>query len=198
MQIDIDLLYSWGAVNKKYKKNEIIFHENDTALFYFQIIEGTVRMYNSNDEGKDFTQGVFLNGCSFGEPPLFIDEVYPATASALKDSVIIKLSKEKLMKILEENPLVKLSFLKLLAHRIFNKAVNSKIIINQKPETRILLFLENYKKRNQILGLEKVLIPCTRQEIADCTSLRVETVIRTLSEMSKNKKVTIEKHKLYF
>jgi CRP-like cAMP-binding protein len=31
-------------------------------------------MFNSNDEGKEFTQGYFCNGQSFGEPPLFIDD----------------------------------------------------------------------------------------------------------------------------
>lgn len=198
MQIDLDILFTWGAVAKKYKKNDIIFYEEDRALFYYQIIEGSVRMYNSNDEGKEFTQGVFCNGNSFGEPPLFINEVYPTTAIASQDSTIIKLSKEKLMKILEDYPSIKLSFLELMAKRIYNKTVSTRQIINQKPEHRIKSFLENYKKQNQLCCTEKHFIPLTRQEIADFTGLRVETVIRTLSEMNKSNKVSIDKHKLYF
>jgi len=198
MQIDLNLLFTWGAIAKKYKKNEIIFYEDDLALFYYQIIEGSVRMYNSNDEGKEFTQGVFCNGNSFGEPPLVINEVYPTTAIASQDSTIVKLSKEKLMKILEDYPSVKLSFLELMARRIYNKTVTTKQIINQKPEHRIKSFLENYKKQNQLCLTEKHFIPLTRQEIADFTGLRVETVIRTLSEMNKSNKVNIDKHKLYF
>lgn len=198
MQIDLDLLFTWGAIAKKYKKNDVIFYEDDLALFYYQIIDGSVRMYNSNDEGKEFTQGVFCKGNSFGEPPLFINEVYPTTAVASQDSIIIKLSKEKLMKILEDYPSVKLSFLELMAKRIYDKTISSKQIINQKPEHRIKSFLENYKKKNQFCNSEKSLIPYTRQEIADFTGLRVETVIRTLSEMNKTKKVSIDKHKLYF
>ena len=198
MQIDLDLLFTWGAIAKKYKKNDVIFYEDDMALFYYQIIEGSVRMYNTNDEGKEFTQGIFCNGNSFGEPPLFINEIYPTTAVAAKDSVIIKLSKEKLMKILEDYPSVKLSFLELMAKRIYNKTITTKQIINQKPEHRIKSFLENYKKQNQLCYTEKSPIPYTRQEIADFTGLRVETVIRTLSEMNKANKVIIDKHKLYF
>lgn len=198
MQIDLDILFTWGAVAKKYKKNEIIFCEDDRALFYYQIIEGSVRMYNTNDEGKEFTQGVFCNGHSFGEPPLFINEVYPTTSIASQDSTIIKLSKEKLMKILEDYPSIKLSFLELMAKRIYDKTVSTKQIINQKPEHRIKSFLENYKKQKQLCCTEKSPIPYTRQEIADFTGLRVETVIRTLSEMNKAKKVSIDKHKLFF
>jgi CRP-like cAMP-binding protein len=57
MQIDLDLLYTWGAIAKEYKKNDIIISEDDVANFYYQVIEGCVRMYNSNDDGKEFTQG---------------------------------------------------------------------------------------------------------------------------------------------
>ena len=95
MAIDLDLLFTWGAIAKEYKKNEIIISEDETAHFYYQVIDGCVRMFNCNDDGKEFTQGYFTEGQSFGEPPLFIDEKYPSTATAFQDCKIIKLSKEK-------------------------------------------------------------------------------------------------------
>jgi CRP-like cAMP-binding protein len=196
MQIDLDLLFTWGAIAKEYKKGEMIFCEDETANFYFQIIEGSIRMYNSNDEGKEYTQGYFSEGQSFGEPPLFIDEKYPATATAFQDSKIIKLSKEKFLKILEEYPTIQKQFLNLMCRRIHSKAMTSKDIINQKPEFRILAFLNAHKKGK--LGCEKIQVPFTRQEIANFTGLRVETVIRALSKMAKEKKVDIINHKIYY
>lgn len=198
IQIDLNLLFTWGAVAKKYKKNDIIFSEDDLALFYFQILEGSVRMYNLSDQGKEFTQGFYSNGDSFGEPALFINEVYPTTAIASNDCIIIKLSKEKLMNILEDYPSIKLSFLELMARRTFNKTVAINQIISHKSEHRIKFFLKNYKKQNQLCYSEKSLIPHTRQEIADSTGLCVETVIRTLSEMNKLNEVMIVKRKIYF
>ena len=50
------------------------------ANFYYPIIDGSVRMLYSNDEGKEFNQGLFCLGESFGEPPLFIDQSDPARA----------------------------------------------------------------------------------------------------------------------
>lgn len=195
MQIDINLLFTWGAIAKEYKKNEIIFYEEDMASFYYQIIEGSVKMYNSNDEGKEFTQGYFTNGQSFGEPPLLIDEVYPASAIAFHDSKIIKLSKDKFLKILEEYPSIQKNFLKLMARRIHSKAMTTKDIINQKPEFRIVSFLNTHKKNE---GSTKELVLFTRQEIANFTGLRVETVIRALTKMSKTNKVEIINHKIYY
>jgi CRP/FNR family transcriptional regulator len=197
MQIDIDLLFSWGAVAKKYKKNEIIFNEDEVAHFYYQIIEGSVRMFNSNDEGKEFTQGLFCKGNSFGEPPLFIDELYPSKAIAIQDCTIIKLSKDKFLKILDEYPSIQKSFLLLLANKIHSKSNTSKEIINQKPEFRIVAFLNTHKKKSECSN-EKVLIPYTRQEIANFTGLRVETVIRVLCKMNTCDKLEIVNHKIYY
>jgi CRP-like cAMP-binding protein len=197
MQIDLDLLYSWGAVAKKYKKNEIVFDEDEAAHFYYQILEGCVRLYNSNDEGKEFTQGIFCKGDGFGEPPLFINETYPSKAVTIQDSTIIKLSKDKFFKILDEYPSIQKFFLVLLAQKIHAKSRTSKEIINQKPEFRIIAFLNSFKKKSGFAN-EKILIPYTRQEIANYTGLRVETVIRVFTKMKETNKVEIINHKIYY
>lgn len=193
--MEIDLLYTWGAIAKEYKKNELLFSEDEVANFYYQVVEGCVRMFNSNDEGKEFTQAYFNNGDSFGEPPLLIDAKYPSSAVAFIDSKIIKLSKDKFLKILDENPLIQRECLQLLAKRIHNKAKASKDIINQRPEFRILAFLNTHKKNKDDI---RKLVPFTRQEIANFTGLRVETVIRTFSKMKTDKKIEIINHKLYY
>ncbi|MBL0739442.1 Crp/Fnr family transcriptional regulator [Flavobacterium sp. GN10] len=198
MHIDTDLLYTWGAVAKKIPKNSIIFFENDVAVSYFQILEGTVKMSYTNEDGKDLTVGIFNEGNSFGEPPLFIGQPYPASAIAQTDCVILKLSKNNFFSFLEENPEMQFKILKLFAWKIYNKIVFSKNIVNHKPEYRIQYFLDNLKKQNNIANSIKMKIPYTRQEIADFTGLRVETVIRTLSLMSKNKKIEIIDHKLFY
>lgn len=198
MQIDVDILFTWGAVSKKYQKDEIIFYEDDNALFYYQIIEGSVKMFSANEDGKEFTQGVFEKGCSFGEPPLFIDEIYPSTSIAVEDSVIIKISKEKFLTIIEEYPDINKRFMQLLALRVYRKTLTNKNIVNQKPEHRIIAFLIDYKQKNSISSSIKIQIPYTRQEIADFTGLRVETVIRTLTQMKKTNKVEINNHKLFY
>ncbi len=198
MHIDTDLLYTWGAVAKKVPKNSIIFFENDVAISYYQILEGTVKMSYTNEDGKDLTVGIFNEGNSFGEPPLFIGQPYPATAIAQTDCVILKLSKINFFSFLEENPEMQFKILKLFAWKIYNKIVFSKNIVNHKPEYRIQYFLDNLKKQNNVSSSLKMKIPYTRQEIADFTGLRVETVIRTISLMNKNKKIEIVDHKLFY
>lgn len=197
MFIDSDILLTWGGVAKKYKKGEYIFHEGDHPVFYYQILDGNVKMFNTNSDGKEFTQAEFESGESFGEPPLFIDEAYPSTAIVTKDSVLLKLSKEKFFEILEEYPDYQKKIIVLLARRIFNKTTSTREIINNTPETRILSFLNAYKKKISKNGI-KIEIPYTRQEIANYTGLRVETVIRTLSKMKSANTVQIINRKLIY
>ncbi|WP_177761035.1 Crp/Fnr family transcriptional regulator [Flavobacterium sp. I3-2] len=192
-QVEIDLLIEFGAFFKEYEIGETIFCEDDLARFYYQIVEGGVKMININEDGKEYIQGYFCEGQSFGEPPLIIEEKYPATAVALKKTKIIKISKINFFSLLEQFPVIQSDFLKLLARRIYNKANTSKDIINQKPEFRIIAFLDTCKTRQ-----EKEQIKYTRQEIANFTGLRVETVIRALSKMKQKKKVEIINHKIYY
>ena len=198
MHIDTDLLYTWGAVAKKVPKNTIIFYEDDPPLSFYQILEGTVKMSYTNEDGKDLTIGIFEKGNSFGEPPLFIEQPYPASAIAQTDCVLLKLSKTNFIAFLQENPDIQIKILKVFAWKIYNKIVFSKNIINHKPEYRIKYFLDNLKKQNNVTACQKMRIPYTRQEIADFTGLRVETVIRTISLMNKLKKIEIVDHKLFY
>lgn len=197
MFIDPDFLITYGAVARKYKKGEFIFYEEDPCRYYHQVLEGKVKMCNFNEEGRIFIQGIFGPGQSFGEPPLFINEPYPACARAETDCIVYKLSKDTLLRILSEYPDITLKFLTVFAHRIFDKASTNKNIINPHPEERITAFLKKYKK-DQNKNISSVMIPYTRQQIGDFLGLRVETVIRTLKKMEEEGKVEIKKHKLYY
>lgn len=197
MNIDIDLLIAYGAVAKKYDKGDFIFYEGDQCRFYYQVLEGKVKMCNYNDEGRIFIQGLFNPGDSFGEPPLFINELYPACAQAETNAVLYKLSKETLFKLLTDYPELQMQFITNFAKRIYEKSSTNKNIISPHPEDRIIGFLKKYKKDHNH-GKELIIIPYTRQQIADYLGLRVETVIRTLIKMEEEAKVDIRKHKLYY
>jgi len=197
MFIDTDILIAWGGISKRYKKGEYIFHEDEVPRCFYQIIDGTVKLYNTNFDGKEYTQAEFKKGNSFGEPPLFLEEMYPSTAVTTEESVIIRLPKERFLEILDEYPAIQKKLICVLARRIYNKSITAREIINNSPELRILAFLNEYKKKN-LLENEKIEIPYTRQEIANFTGLRVETVIRTLSKMKALKTVDIIDRKLIY
>lgn len=199
MQIDTDILITWGAVYKKFHKHENVFEVGTHPKYYHQIVEGDVKLYNINEDGKEFIQGMFKAGDSFGEPPLFINEVYPSSAVTCHESVIIRLHRDHFLKLLSEYPKIQESFNYLFAKRIYSKSITASEIANNNPEHRIIAFLDSYKKSNFSDNLNTaVMIPYTRQEIANFTGLRVETVIRALIKMDECGKVSIQNRKVYY
>lgn len=59
---------------RKFKKGSVIFSEGSKSINYYQIISGEVKMCNFNDDGREFIQGFFYQGHSFGEPPLLLTD----------------------------------------------------------------------------------------------------------------------------
>lgn len=197
MPVTKELLVESGAVKRIYQKNEIIFHEGEIARYFYLVDKGRIKMYSTSEEGKEFTQGYFEDGDSFGEPPLIVNEPYPASAIATKETVIIKILKSDFFKLLERNPDIQKKFLLVFARRIYEKTIAAKEIVNHSPEERIMAFLNTYKRKYGV-GNTPVLVKHTRQEIANFTGLCVETVIRTLSRMQKKQKVEISNRKIIF
>ena len=190
-----NLLLNFNATLENIEASEIIIHENKRADFYFQIRTGEVKMYNLTEQGKEFVQGIFYDGESFGEPPLFGDFKYPASAAAVKPTEIYKLRKTKLFELLTKNPEINLKFTKALAKRLHYKATILKEVSVHPPEHRILTLIDFLKRKNGAENLYQVEL--TRQQIADLTGLRVETVIRAVKQLEKEGEIKLIKHKVH-
>lgn len=152
-------------------------------------------MFNMAEDGKEFVQGYFEAGQSFGEPPLFGDYKYPATAMTLSDCSVYMLPKLQLFKLLKSHPDIHLKFTKSICKRMLYKAKIMKEMSIYPPEHRILTLLNHLKSGSNSLELYEVLL--TRQQISELTGLRVETVIRTIKKLEKSKKLSIKQRKVF-
>lgn len=194
MQIDYNILIAYGGVTKRYERGRIIFWEGNMPNFFYQVIEGEVKVFSANAEGKELILSIFKAGESFGEPSLLLDRPYPNTALATTNSTVIRISKEKLLSIMDDYPEIMRRLVFSFAERMYNKAAIAQMLISHTPGEKILSFFRRLKGT----GNQKMQIPFTRQQIADFTGLRVETVIRTLVRMNSENKISIIKHKVYY
>jgi len=196
--IATELLEKYGALKKVFDKMAVIFEEGNLPAYYYQIVSGEVKMSNYNDDGREFIQGIFYKEQSFGEPPLFLNQNYPANAIAVEESEILLLSKNNFMKLLEENPFVSIKIIQNLAQRLYYKSVMAAEMSTQEPEHRVLKLMDhgiayfNFQKDEN-----GYLINFTRQQIGDLTGLRVETVIRTIKALEKKGVLKIINRKVY-
>ena len=195
--IDIDLLLALGAVYKKATQGEIIFHEGNRCNFYYQVISGRVKWVNINDDGKEYLQSLVEPGECFGELPLFDEEPYAASAIADEDSIVIKLHESTFHQLLIEHPAILMSFSRLLAQRLRFKFFLLKELLYNEPAERISSLIKYLKETDHNICHHCGKIKLTRQQIANMTCLRVETVIRTMRHMHDMGDITIRKGKVY-
>ncbi len=193
--INENILLQYDAEVIKYSAKETIFSENQRALFYFQVQHGEVKMYNLNEDGKEFVQGMFTDGESFGEPPLFGDFKYPASAIAISDVHIIRLGKVAFFSLLKEHFDIHLQMTATLSRRLSYKAMIMKEISVYPPEHRVLTVIDFLKQKDG--NPANYQIELTRQQIADLTGLRVETVIRAVKQLEENEEIKIINRKIH-
>lgn len=198
MKIDEQLLKSYSAETKTYKEKESIFREGDSPSFYYQIIEGSVKVNNYNEEGKEFIHNILGKGQSFGDPLLFIDKNYPVNAIALKPTTIIRLPRKNFTNLIKEHPHISLEMNTCLSHRLYYKMIMIHNMASQNPVARILGLFDYLKSYSDCGDAHSFNVKLTRQQIADLTGLRVETIIRTIKKMEKENILKINERKICY
>lgn len=198
MNIEPELLYSYGAEKKSYKQKEIIYREGDHAAYYYQIIKGKVKLNSYDEGGKEFIHNIIGENQSFGDSLIFLEKIYVMNAICLTDAEVIRLPKNNFIELLENNPKISLELNACLSQRLYFKAIMLQNMSSQNPMIRLEGLL-NYLKSYHDGDCEQCFpVELTRQQIANLTGLRVETVIRNLKKMEKQGKLKIKDRKILY
>lgn len=198
MIIDENLLLENGAVYEDYPAKEIIYHFGDIPHFYLQIIRGTVELNNYHEDGKEFTLNILREGQSIGESLLFSDNKYPMNATAKTDCKILKLLKSDFLKLVSTNREVMFGIFRNLSDRLYYKYTMLFNNSASEPCTKIRSLMDYYKECSNQKGQYTYEVPLTRQQIANLTGLRVETVIRAVKKMEREETLKIEGRQILY
>jgi CRP/FNR family cyclic AMP-dependent transcriptional regulator len=197
MIIPVETLLAWGATYRKLAPEEMIFREGSEGHFYYQLVGGSVRWVSITDDGREFIQNMIDPGESFGELPLFDDDVYASSAIANKESIVLRLQKNTFHQLLKEEPELHFAFSRSMAQRMRFKFLLLKELACNNPEHRISTLFSYFKESKKNICHDCNRVQLTRQQIADMTGLRVETVIRTIKNLQHKGSLVIEKGKVY-
>lgn len=194
--IPVEILEQYEPATISVPADAFLFLEGDQARFYYQITSGKIKMININPEGKEFVQGTFGEGQSFGEPPLFHEAPYPASAKVEEQATLYKLSKDKFFSLLKDHPEIHLKFTATLTKRLMYKAMIMKEISSHDAQHRILTFLD-YLKGEYGNDQESFQVELTRQQLSNLLGIRVETVIRTVKQLSQSGEIELKGRKIF-
>lgn len=198
MMIDINVLKSVNAETINFNSGEMIFREGDFPKFYYQIVIGSIKLFNRDLNGKELIQGIVLDGYSVGDFALLTDRPYPINAEVLTDAVLLCLSKDNFFDLSKSNPEVGLNVAKNISDLTYFKFIMGSIYLMKSPSHKLIALMDYLKSRQNNRKIFSFQIPLTRQQMADLIGLRVETTIRTEKKMEKAGLLKIIDHKVFY
>lgn len=183
---DFELLTA-NKTEQLYSKGEIIFREGAYPSGIFYIVDGKVKKYKVDKEGKEHIIYVANRGELIGYHAILSEDRYPDSASALEKSKIAFIPKEDFLATLQQSAVLSKRLLKTLSHE-FAVLANSLSIFAQKSvrerlALQLIVLREKYKE-NFKPGMP-VEINISRDDLASIVGTVRERAVRILSEFKE-------------
>ena len=138
-----------GRTISTYRKNQAVFSQGDPADAVFYIQEGKVKVTVISDQGKEAVVALHGKGDFFGEGCLNGQPRRLATVAAMTESVIMRLDKAAIVRVLHDEPKFSEMFMSyLLARnaRVEEDLVDQLFNSSEKRLARVLLLMANFGK----------------------------------------------------
>jgi CRP/FNR family transcriptional regulator, anaerobic regulatory protein len=167
-----------------------LFEQDTSANHIWVLVEGVVRLTRILSDGRRQILGFGLPGNLVG---FQTGDRYSFSVEAVTPTKACRFLRASFFDLAKKRPLLIQKFLELLTQELNIAQEQITILGYRSAEKRVVSFLLNLRDRwVRIVGSEKITpMPMTRRDIADYLGLRMETVSRTISRMSREMLIEI-------
>lgn len=191
----------------RYPKNSAVFEEGGHAHSFFVLLHGHVRASKMTPAGQQVVVRYVTPGEIFGVALAIGLTKYPATATAVDDSVALAWPSAAWPRLVAQHPALATNTLQTVGSRLQETHTRVVEMSTQQVERRVahaLLRLARQAGRKVEQGVE-IDFPISRQDIAEMTGTTLHTVSRTLSawesqgliESGRQRVVLRDPHRLF-
>lgn len=177
------------TIERRYKKNMIIFMEGEQGEGFHYIKSGKVKIAQIAQDGREHIINILGPGEVFAEVLLFNRGAYPATSVAIEDSVIGIIKNSDLENVVAENTRIALHIIRVMSKKLIHAQMKIKTLALSDTFSRtaqILVHLSQQYGRPTAGGVQ-IAVDMTRQDLASLVGTTRETMSRVLSSMKKDK-----------
>lgn len=179
---DLDALLT-DARSARYPKNSAVFTQGEEAQSFFLLLHGHVRAAKTTPAGQQIIVRYVTPGETFGVAVAIGLSHYPATATAVDDSVALAWPSATWPRLVEKYPALGANTLQTVGARLqesHNRVIEMSTEQVERRVARALLRLAQQAGRKVEAGIE-IDFPISRQDIAEMTGTTLHTVSRILS-----------------
>lgn len=165
-------------------REQTVFFEGDNADHLYNIIQGHVRVYKSLADGRRQITGFLYPSNFLG---LSVAGTYPYSAETISAVTLCRFPRKGMSKIIEKYPSFEHNLLELASNELAAAQEHVLLLGRKTAAERLCSFILNISaKQNTSEQNETVMLPMTRQDIADYLGLTIETVSRTFTRLKKS------------
>ena len=184
----LNLLKNISTLVKKDKKETFFLEDQEGENIYF-LASGLIKLYKTNDEGKEAIIHFVRPGELFAEILLYLRNRYPVTAEAVENCTALSINSKKLFQLIRENPDISMKLIGMMAQRIkyfLNMIENLTLSDARNRLLRYLRVLADKNKDNTIT------LPVNKGDIAILLGIAPETFSRLLKKLSEERIIRVE------
>lgn len=170
---------------RKYAKKNVIFTEGDTANFLLLVQKGKIKVFKSNEWGKEYIVDICNNGDYIGYSALLDEGTYKESAIAIEDSEIVFIQRQDFFNLLHQNHNLALQFIKTLSgnfiqayEKMLKLAYNS---ARKRVAEALVLISKKYIPENP----DELVFAISRENISALTGVSPESVSRNLTDFKE-------------
>ena len=182
------------AVTKSYPKNTVILSEGDATDSLYIILSGRIKVYVSDEDGKEIILNDQGPGEYFGEMALLDEGPRSASVMTLEPTRLAVLSKQTFRDCLASNPRISFNLIRQLVHRGRRLTDNVKNLGLNDVYGRL-----TYKLRELATSRDGELVidqKLTHQDIASMVGSSREMVSRIMKELSRGGYISITEKRI--
>jgi CRP/FNR family nitrogen fixation transcriptional regulator len=166
------------GASMSFARNEEIYGEGEPADYLYKVISGTVRTYKILADGRRQIGAFYLAGDVFG---LETGEEHAFSAEAIADAKVLVIRRSAVVALAQRDNDVAHQ-LWALTTRELRRVQDHALLLIKTAQERVVGFLLDMAERAR--AGNEVELPMSRQDIADYLGLTIETVSRTVTQLT--------------
>src|SRR5262245_10049965 len=172
---------------RSHMKGDELFCEGEPAEFFYRVVRGTVRTSKLLSDARRQIDSFHFEGDIFGFENA---EDYSYSAEAVEDTIVMAYRRSSFRTLASDDPSLAEQVMAAMVASLRRAREHMLLLGRKTTQEKIAMFQRAIHRRLQ--KGHRLDLPMRRADIADYLGLTKETVSRTLTQMSRERLITLE------
>lgn len=189
----IEKLVPISTHQEYFAKGSIIRRPGDNKDGMIFIDQGSAKIYNLNEDGKETVLGVLNRGDANGQQHLFQNTHQENFIEALQDTYVCSIERKDFQKLLKHTPDLALNLLNIFGEQLVKIETYSIRRNSLDAKDRLLAYLTDLAKKQ---GSKTIKLKLKKKDLASYLGITPETLSRRLKKSAKENRIKLSGRKI--